>query len=116
MFEGEKGPLQYASLFGEENDISVACCGSSLAKPQLELLIESGAKEIIIAFDKQFKEIGDAEFKSWKTKLIKLNKKYSSYALISFLFDKKGILKYKSSPIDEGKEKFLELFKERIIL
>ena len=33
-----------------------------------------------------------------------------------YIFDKKMTLDYKSSPIDEGKEKFLQLFKERIIL
>lgn len=116
IFEGEKGCLQYASMFGEDKDISVACCGSSLTFYQIQLLIFLGVEEIIIGFDKQFKEIGDPEFQQWKTKLIKLNEKYKLYATISFLFDKKNILSYKSSPVDEGKEKFLKLFEERIIL
>jgi hypothetical protein len=32
------------------------------------------------------------------------------------MFDKENILHYKSSPIDEGKEKFLELFEKRFSL
>lgn len=116
IFEGEKSSLKYASFFGIENDISVACCGSSVSAYQMQLLIEHGAKEIIIALDRQFQEINDDEYKKLKTKLIKLNNKYKNYINISIIFDKNMITGYKSSPIDEGKEKFLQLFKERIIL
>lgn len=116
VFEGEKSPLLYASIFGEENDITVACCGSSLITYQVKLLLSLGVEEIIIAFDKQFQEIGDDEFKRWTKKLIDIDKKYSPYVNISFMFDKWGILRYKSSPIDEGKDKFLELFERRIVL
>ena len=44
------------------------------------------------------------------------NNKYSKQVKISFMFDKWGLLNYKDSPIDDGPEKFLELFKKRIIL
>ena len=73
-------------------------------------------KEIIVAFDRQFQEIGDAEFQHLKKNLLKLHSKYSNYVNISFIFDKEMITKYKDAPIDEGKEKFLTLFKERILL
>ncbi len=116
VFEAEKSCLLYQSYFGIDNDISVACCGSSLSTYQMQLLIDDGAKEIIIAFDRQFQEIGDPEFKRLVKKLEGLDKKYKNEVLISFIFDKKMITSYKASPIDEGKEKFLKLFKERIIL
>jgi hypothetical protein len=35
---------------------------------------------------------------------------------MSFIFDKNMITNYKASPIDEGDKKFLQLFKERIVL
>lgn len=114
IFEGEKSPLLYASYFGSENDITVACCGSSLSSYQVELLLNLGIDEMIIAFDKQFKEIGDDEWKGWTKKLTQINNKYSSQVKISYLFDKNNLLKYKDSPIDEGKDIFLQLFKERI--
>lgn len=116
VFESEKSTLQFQSYFGLENDISVACCGSSVSSYQIQLLIEAGAHEIIIAFDRQFQELGDSEFKRLKAKLLGLHKKYKNEVLISFIFDKHLITSYKASPTDEGPEKFMQLFKERIIL
>lgn len=116
IFEGEKSCLLYKSYFGLENDISVACCGSSVSAYQIQMLLDVGAEEIIIAFDRQFQNIGDTEFKHLKTNLMRLRAKYKNFAIISFIFDKNKITGYKSSPIDEGAEKFLQLFKERIVL
>lgn len=117
VFEGEKSTLLYASLFGAENDISVATCGSNLIQHQVDLLMQYGAREIVIAFDKQWKERNDAEFKQWTKKLTALHNKYSKQVKVSFLFDKEGdLLGYKSSPIDHGRDTFLKLFKERVRL
>ena len=116
IFEGEKSCIKYASLFGIENDISVAVCGSSLTTYQVDLLKQLDVEEIIIAFDKQFKEIGDEEFKTWTKKLKDINKKYSSIVQVSFMFDKWDMLRYKDSPIDKDKETFEELFKRRVML
>ena len=116
VFEGEKSPLLYASYFGSENDISVACCGSSFSTYQMNLLLELGVDEVIIAFDKQFQEIGDQEWTQWTKKLKDLHKKYNSLVHITFMFDKKNLLGYKDSPIDKGPDIFMQLFKERIIL
>ena len=116
VFEGEKSCLLYQSYFGLENDISVACCGSSLSNYQVQQLMEAGAEEIIIAFDRQFQDIGDEEFKHLKKNLMRFYMKYKNYVNISFIFDKKMITGYKSSPIDCGKAIFLQLFKERIVL
>ena len=116
IFEGEKSCLLYQSYFGIENDISVAVCGSSLIKYQVELLKTLGAEEICIAFDKQFKEIGDDEWKGWTKKLKDIHKKYGNEIKISFLFDKWNLLGYKMSPIDNGRDVFLELFKRRVSL
>ena len=116
IFEGEKSTLLYKSYFGLENDISVACCGSSVSAHQIQMLLDAGAEEIIIAFDRQFQEIGDEEFKHLKTNLIRLRNKYKNFATISFMFDKNMITGYKDSPIDCGPQVFLQLFKERIIL
>ena len=107
VFEREKSTLLYQSYFGLENDISVACCGSSLSTYQVQELIDVGAEEIIIAFDRQFKEIGDEEFQHLKKNLLKLRTKYKNYVNISFIFDKNMITGYKDSPIDCGPDVFL---------
>lgn len=116
VFEGEKSTLLYQTYFGFENDISVACCGSSISAYQIELLLAAGAEEIIIAFDRQFQKLGDSEFIHLTNNLQKLHSRYKNYALISFIFDKRMITNYKASPIDEGVDKFLKLFKDRINL
>lgn len=117
VFEGEKSCLKYASYFGMDADISVATCGSNLLSNQVDLLRKAGAREIVIAFDKQFQQIGDKEFKQWTKKLTQLHEKYSNLCNISFMFDKGGdLLGYKDSPIDCGKETFMKLFKERVRL
>ena len=116
VFESEKSCLQYASYFGQESDISVACCGSNISAYQIHMLIEAGAKEIVVAFDRQFQELGDDECKRLTTKLKKLHNKYKNIVLISFIFDKNKITDYKDSPTDKGSTVFLKLFKERVIL
>ena len=114
IFESEKSCLLYRSYF--DYDISVACCGSNISAHQIHMLLNIGVKEIIVAFDRQFQEIGDKEFKLLTSNLTKLHNKYKNDVQISFIFDKKMITDYKASPIDEGKEKFLQLFKERVML
>ena len=116
IFESEKAVLQLQSMIGFNADISVACCGSNVSAFQMQQLINAGANEIIIGFDRQFQTIGDEEFKRLKAKLLQLYNKYKNYALISLIFDKNMITNYKSSPTDEGLDKFMTLFEERIIL
>lgn len=116
IYEGEKSPMLYQSYFGIENDITVACCGSSISAYQIKLLMEAGAKEIIIAFDRQFKIRGDNEFQHLVRNLKTIQMKFGDYVNISFIFDKEDILEYKASPIDQGPDTFIRLFESRVIL
>ena len=116
VFESEKSCLKYRSYFGAENDLSVAICGSSFINYQAWLLINQGAEEIIVALDRQYKELGDDEFKKLVKNLKSIHKKYGKYATISFMFDKEHLLGYKDSPIDCSKDTFIELYKKRIFL
>ena len=114
--EGEKFCLGFASYFGKENDITVACCGSNLTSYQFELLASLGIEEIVIAFDKQFQKIGDKEWQRWTKKLTEISNKYNKYIKISFMFDLNDQLGYKESPIDGGKDVFDDMFINRIVL
>lgn len=105
VFESEKSCLLYRSYF--DYDISVACCGSHISAYQIYMLVQAGAKEIIVALDRQFQEVGDKEFKHLVNNLTKLHTKYKNDVQLSFIFDKNKITGYKSSPIDEGPDKFL---------
>lgn len=116
IVEGEKSCLLYSSYFGIENDITVATCGSNLINYQLLLLLSLGVQEIIIAFDRQYQDIGDDEAKRWIEKLKLINQKYHAYVQISYIWDnpKDHLLKYKDSPLDNGKDIFIYLFNNRI--
>ena len=114
VFEGEKSCLLYQTYFGFENDISVACCGSSLSSYQTQLLIDAGAQEIIIAFDRQFQNVGDDEYCHLLNNLKKIQMKYKNYVQVSYILDRRKLTGYKDSPVDKGKDIFLRLYKERV--
>ena len=114
VFEGEKSVLKAQTYFGFDNDIYVACCGSNLSSYQTQLLIDAGAQEIIIAFDRQFQNVGDDEYCHLLRNLKKIQMKYKNYVQISYVLDRKKITGYKSSPVDHGPDIFLQLYKERV--
>ena len=116
VFESEKSCLKYASYFGHDNDISVAICGSSLNNYQVSLLLSLGIKEIVIALDKQYKQVGDEEWKRWTQKFYQIHNKFGKEVQISYMFDFDTYLDYKDSPIDKGKEIFLKLYENRIVI
>ena len=116
IFESEKSVMQYATMFGQENNIALGICGSSFINYQAWLLINLGVKEIIIGLDRQFQELNDNEHKKLVKNLKGIQNKYGQFVTLSFLFDKDMTLSYKASPTDEGKEKFLDLYRNRVNL
>lgn len=66
----EKSCLMYQSYYGQENDISVAVCGSSISSYHMHLLKQCGVREVVLCFDRQFQELGDQEFLQLKNKII----------------------------------------------
>lgn len=114
LFEGEKSVLMYNTYFGKENNIAVSVCGNHLSFYQIELLLSLNVKEIIIAFDK---ESSPEDKSKWIKKFYEINDKYKKYIQISFIYDKKEeYLENKDSPLDKGKEIFLNLLKDRIYI
>lgn len=116
VLEGEKSVLQLDSILGRENNIGVACCGSSFITYQAWLLIGLGVEEIIVGLDRQFKELNDKEHQKLVKNLKNIHYKYGKYVRISYLFDKEMITPYKSSPTDCGSEIFFNLYKNRVNL
>ena len=112
IFESEKSVCLAEQL---EYNNTVACCGSNISKIQIQQLISFGAKEIIIAFDKEFTKENKKQ-EQYYNKLYKLAEKYKLYCNISFIFDFNNILKEKQSPIDNNIEQFNYLLEKRIRL
>ena len=116
IFESEKSVLQLDNILGEDNNIGVACCGSSVIAYQVWLLQSLGVEEVIVALDRQYKILGDDEHKKLIKNLKNIQKKYGNYIKITFIFDKGNLLPYKASPSDCGKDIFMELFRKRVNL
>ena len=116
IVEAEKSVMQYGTMFGQENNIAVAICGSSFIQYQAWLLINMGVQEIIIALDKQYIEIDDDEFKKLVKNIKAIHKKYGQFVTISIIFDKENLLDYKMSPTDKGRDIYLELYQKRFNL
>jgi len=113
IFEGEKSVIKSEQL---EYNNTVACCGSNISKIQIMQLINCGAKEIIIAFDKEYENSRDKKNEQYYNKLYSLANRYKLYCNMSFIFDFENILKQKDSPIDRGIDKFNYLLDRRIKL
>ena len=72
IVESEKSVLQYMSYFGTKSNICVAVCGSSISKYQMQLLLDCGAKEVVVGFDKDFVDFNSDERVSVTNKLEKI--------------------------------------------
>ena len=117
IFEGEKSCLHYYGFFGRENNISVACCGSSINKAQINLLLRTCMPdEIIVAFDKEYENANGEDGEKYFNKLYSMCEKYKNYAKFSFIFDRDNLLDLKDSPVDKGLENFKKLYESRVIV
>lgn len=103
IFEAEKSVLKMDSAFGVNPSVSV--CGSTISEYQLNLLRQLNVEEIYVAFDKE-EDKGEA----WKKKMNKLYKRITENDFKCFIIeDTNNLLDNQESPIDKGKEIFLEL-------
>ena len=112
IFESEKSVMQFETYFPNHN-FSVALCGSNISRQQVEMLINLGVQEVILALDKEFITLNTKEANIYEEKLERLCSMFSPYTKVSMLWDRWKLLDLKDSPSDKGVEVFLELFKNR---
>ena len=114
IFEGEKSVLKMDSYYNE-NNFSVATLGQNITKYHCKILSALDVREVVIAFDADYKTV--AEFETIKRKYYNIGKSLKAYFNVSLLLDDTlKLLDYKSSPIDCGKEKFENLLRNRIFI
>ena len=115
LVESEKACLQSHSMFKDDN-FTLALCGSAkISLNQIKLLLSLDVNEVILGLDKEFEEVGSEEYKSWmKHVRDKFVKPLHPYFNVYVIWDTKGLLGYKDSPTDKGKEVLLELMKNKI--
>lgn len=111
LVESEKSVLQCDSYFGEKN-FSLALCGSNLTKQQIKILRDLGVNKVILALDKQYKNIGDDEYIKWIEHLKRIEQNLTPYFNVKILLDLHNELNYKDSPTDHGKDILLKILSQ----
>lgn len=103
-----------------------------------EIILFEGAKSVLIAYDWGFRNTGavlTSHLNSWQVKILaelgcdvvfaldkgidvredENIKKLRRYVKVSYVFDRNDLLKDKDSPVDEGRETWEKLYKERVM-
>lgn len=112
IFESEKSVMQCETYWPNHN-FSVALCGRNISQYQIDMLLELGVEEVQLALDKEFKEIGSLEYQRDIEHILKIGSKFAPYVRVYTLFDRYGLLDYKDSPSDKGKEILVQLMKKK---
>jgi hypothetical protein len=112
IFEGEKSTMQCQSFF-KEDCFAVSICGMSISPQQRNLILSLEPKEVFIAFDKQFKDPNSDEAYKFAEKILKQAYPFTAYCQTYIIWDDIGLLPYKASPSDMGKEILLTLMKNK---
>lgn len=114
LVEAEKSVFQTDTMFGDDN-FTVALCGSNLTDYQKSMILMMGVREVIIALDKQFEDTKSDECEKWAKHIKeKIADKLSPFVTVSVLWDSTGLLGYKDSPTDRGKDTLLQLMDNKI--
>lgn len=132
IFEGEKSVLLCATYYNkyvpiidpntgevigqqyENNNFAVATCGSSFSQQQLRLLLSLGINELIFCYDKENDDDRSSELTTkYEEKLLKMVEPLTKYANVYVVMDYDGLLGYKDSPADRGRETLEKLMKKK---
>ena len=111
LFESEKSVLK-APSFNVHN--SLAVFGSNISKRHIQLLLELGVNEVVLAFDNDYKQVGDDEFKFFVVKMKKLAAKLRSYFNVSIVYNNQGYDMYKCNMMDISYEQAMKLWESKV--
>ena len=114
IFEAEKSVLQCESYYGPNNNFALATCGSNLSQEQMDLLLDLGVDEVILCYDKEWTDgVGQPEYMAYREKLRQHVQYLSQYCATYIVMDKDGLLNYKDSPSDKGREILETLMRQK---
>ena len=118
IFEGEKSVLLSDTYF-EDRSIAVATCGFNISDWQINALAKLGVDTVYIAFDKDFDITKESlysrnaeiygNYQAYRRRLRNLVDKMLPLFTVKVILDSKKLLEEKDSPIDRGKDNFLQL-------
>ena len=110
LFESEKSVLK-APEYGIHN--SLAVFGSNISKRHIGLLLELGVNDVVIAFDSDYRQMGDADFQFFVVKMKKLASKLKPYFGMSIIYNNQGYDAYKCNIMDLPYDKAMKLYERR---
>lgn len=111
IFEGEKSVLKMETMYPGSN-VSLATAGKKITLDQLGALLKLNINEVVLAYDKDYKNSEERKQKLEEyEKIVQILKPYFE---VSILIDYGNDLGHKDSPIDKGKEIFEDLMRNRL--
>lgn len=110
LFESEKSILK-APSYGINNALAVF--GSNISKRHIEMLLELGVDDVVLAFDSDYKQMGDADFQFFVAKMKKLASKLRGYFGVSIIYNNQGYDAYKCNMMDLPYDKAMTLYERR---
>jgi hypothetical protein len=113
IFESEKSVLKCDTYYGNDN-FTVGVEGSNISEEQKKLILKQDVGEVFLAFDKEYKTIYSQEYKNYLNNLLKIARDFYYYTKVYLILDRKGVLGYKDSPADRGRETLEYLMKNKI--
>lgn len=114
IFEGEKSTLLYGTIYGNDQNISLATLGQNITKDHIQYLLKMGVRHVILAYDSDYEDY--KQLHEVEQRYIEKAKILAPFFNVSILMDYDFELPYKSSPIDGGKEIFERILKNRRII
>lgn len=112
LFESEKSVLKSPS-YGIDN--SLAIFGSNISKRHIELLLELGVDNVVLALDSDYHIVGNNdEFNFFVAKMKRISSKLTGYFNVSIIYNNQGYDGYKFSPVDFSYEQFWTLYNSRV--
>lgn len=114
LFESEKAVMQLDSMMdGHGNGLALS--GQSISDYQIRKLMELDINEVVVGLDKDYRNETERNLRA--NMIVKMFSKLLIRFNVTVLFDNvDGLLNYKDSPTDRGKDVFLKLMRNRKVM
>ena len=114
IFEAEKSVLQLDTMMNGHGN-GLALSGSSVSDWQINELMKLDINEVVVGLDKDYRD--ENGYNIHANMIVKMLSKLLIRFNVTVIFDDvDGLLNYKDSPTDKGKETFLKLMRTRKVL
>lgn len=113
LFEGEKSVMIADSMF--KDNCALAMYGKSMSQKKVTDILNLEVNEVVIAIDFDYETTDDDKFEEFKDDVLRIGNYFKGHCKVSVLIDYDKHPS-KSSPIDLGYDKYMELFANREVV